>query len=106
MEITKLKNFINGWVVGDFLPSLIHTKYFEVAVKEYKSGEQGFAHVHKVATEITIITSGKHKMNEQVLDKGDVVYLTPGESANYCCLESGMVVVIKTPSIKGDKYKI
>lgn len=106
MEIFKLKKFVKGWVVGDFVPSLIQTKDFEVAVKDYRVGVEEAMHVHKIAKEITVITSGKFMMNEQVLEKGDIVYLLPGESAEFSCLKSGTTVCIKTPSVKGDKYLI
>jgi len=106
MQLKKLSDFIKGWIVGDFEPSLIKTKDFEVAVKEYQTGDKEQAHLHKVAEEITVIVSGKFKMNEQILIKGDIIHLEPGESADFECLATGATTVIKMPSVQGDKYII
>ena len=35
----NLKDMIGGWFIGDFDPSVWKTSAFEVAVKEYKSGD-------------------------------------------------------------------
>ena len=55
----NLDAMIGGWFVGDFEPSVIRTKDFEVAVKKYKAGDKEARHIHKVATELTVIISGK-----------------------------------------------
>ena len=102
----KLDNFIKGWIVGNFEPSIIKTKDFEVAVKDYKSGDKEPEHVHKIAREITVFVSGVFKMKGKEFKKGDIVFLEPGESTDFECIEDGSVTVIKTPSILGDKYQI
>ncbi|HOY14886.1 MAG TPA: hypothetical protein PLY70_17185 [Saprospiraceae bacterium] len=106
MKIVNLQSFIKGWVVGDFVPSLIQTKDFEVAIKNYQAKDREDVHVHKIATEITIVVSGEFVMNGMLLRENDIVLLSPGESADFCCLEAGATVVIKTPSVKGDKFVI
>lgn len=106
MEILKLKDFVKGWVVGDFEPSIIRTKEFEVSVRNYKIGDSEVAHVHKVATEITIITSGVFEMNGQHLGAGDIAVLKPGQSSDFKCIESGSNTIIKMPSVIGDKYLV
>ncbi|OGH88697.1 MAG: hypothetical protein A3J93_01210 [Candidatus Magasanikbacteria bacterium RIFOXYC2_FULL_42_28] len=106
MKIFKLPDFIRGWVVGDFEPSIIKTKDFEVCVKYYEAGDSEPEHVHKVATEITIIHSGVYEMGGQQIKAGDIVVLEPGQPTSFKCLEGGSNTVIKMPSVKGDKYLI
>lgn len=106
MRKYKLDNFTKGWVAGDFDPSLIKTKDFEVAVKKYKAGDKEIRHFHKAAEEITIIVTGKYKMNGEVLGEGDIIFLGKGEPAEFECLDDGYNTVIKVPSVKGDKYII
>ena len=104
MKILKLKDYTRGWLIGDFEPAVLRTKDFEFAVKEYKTGDKEEAHFHKVATEISVIVSGKFKMNDTPLKKGDVLIMNPGDIARFSCIQSGVTAVIKVPSVKGDKY--
>jgi hypothetical protein len=104
MKIERLENFTRGWVAGDFEPSIIRTKDFEVSVRDYKKGDKQPRHFHKVAKEVTIIVSGKFLINGQELIKGDCAILEPGEAADFECLDDGSNTVIKTPSEIGDKY--
>jgi frataxin-like iron-binding protein CyaY len=51
MTKTKLDDFIKGWIIGNFSPTLHATNQFEVAVKKYQSGEYEKRHFHKIAKE-------------------------------------------------------
>lgn len=106
MKKYKLENFTRGWVVGDFDPSIIRSKDFEVMVRYYKKGDVEAKHVHKLADEITIIVSGKFLMNGELLEAGDIIHLFPGDPTDFECLEDGSNTVIKTPSVMGDKYLV
>lgn len=106
MEIRKQSDFTRGWIIGDFDPSIIKTKDFEVGVKEYRVGDTEASHIHKIAVEITVIISGKYIMNDTELNVGDVVRLASNEAADFKCLVGGSTLVIKMPSIKGDKYAV
>ena len=106
MEVKKLENFTKGWIVGDFEPSIIRTKDFEVAVKRYKKGDREETHFHKIARDITVVINGIFRMNELILKADDIVKLKREENANFECIEDGVTVVIKMPSIIGDKYII
>lgn len=106
MKILKLKNYTRGWLVGDFTPSILRTRGFEFMVREYKKGDKEPRHIHKKAHEISVIVSGKFKMNGKILKKGDIVHLKPNVDADFECLENGANAVVKTPSVKGDKYII
>lgn len=104
MKTYKLGKFTRGWFIGDFEPSLIRTKGFEIAVKQYKKGESEAAHYHKVADEITVVIYGKCRINNKVFEKGDIIWLATGEVAKFEALEDMADVVVKIPSVKGDKY--
>jgi mannose-6-phosphate isomerase-like protein (cupin superfamily) len=93
-----------GWFIGDFYPSLLNTDKFEVAVKRYKKGEWESSHAHKVATEYTVIVSGKVRMNNEIFMKDSIIVISPNEYTDFEALEDTDTLVIKTPSVKGDKY--
>ena len=75
MKVAKLKDMVKGWFVGNFDPTLIKTNDVEVAVKEYKKGDYEEKHYHKIATEITVIVSGRVKMNGIEYSKGDIIVI-------------------------------
>ena len=104
MKVYKLKEFTRGWIVGDFTPSIIKTRNSEFMVRYYKKGDTEERHVHKKADEITVIISGKFRMNDKTLEAGDVVHLPPNNPADFECLEDGANAVFKSPSVIGDKY--
>lgn len=107
MKVFKLGNFIRGWVVGDFEPNILKTREFEFGLKSYKKGYDEKGHMHKLASEVNIITAGKFEMDGQILSKGDIIRLYPGESfSRLKCLEDGDIAVVKTPSVVGDKYPL
>ena len=104
MKITKLSAMTNGWLIGDFEPSLLKTKDFEVAVQRFEVGEYAEWHVHKVATEYTVIVSGRAEMNGEPVGAGDIIVLAPGEGTDFRALTEVTTAVVKTPCVKGDKY--
>ncbi|MBL8030456.1 MAG: hypothetical protein JNN11_04380 [Candidatus Doudnabacteria bacterium] len=106
MDIHKLSGFTKGWFVGDFVPTIVPTKDFEVSIKRYMKGDKEAKHVHKVAWEITAVVSGKYIMAGKEIGADDIVYLAPDEPADFECLEEGVTVVVKAPSAKGDKYLV
>ena len=40
MKVTRLSDYTRGWIIGDFEPSVLRTKDFEVAVFTHKKVEQ------------------------------------------------------------------
>ena len=104
MKLHKLKDMFKGWLVGNFEPSLYKTDDVEVAVKNYKAGERDETHYHKIATEITIISDGKVRMNGTIYGSGDVIVIEPGEATDFHALEDTITTVIKIPCVKDDKY--
>tara|TARA_R110001583_G_scaffold111063_2_gene260141 strand:+ start:18052 stop:18387 length:336 start_codon:yes stop_codon:yes gene_type:complete len=104
MKVSKLENMFKGWFVGNFEPTLIKTNDVEVAVKEYKKGDFEESHYHKVATEITVIMSGRVMMNGIEYTKGDIVVTDPNESTDFFALEDSINTVVKFPGASNDKY--
>lgn len=99
-----MKDMIGGWFVGDFEPSVIRTKEYEVGYKCHKKGEEWPTHHHKIATEITYVILGKINIQGQIFEAGDIFVLEPNEIADPTFLEDCCLVVVKTPSVIGDKY--
>lgn len=95
---------IKGWFVGNFDPSLLKTNDVEVAVKHYKKGESEEKHYHKVATEITVVISGKVRMNGIEYLEGDIIVIEPGESTDFEALTDAVNTVVKYPGANNDKY--
>ncbi len=105
MKTAKLEDMIKGWFVGNFEPTLLKTNDVEVAVKSYKKGDYEEKHYHKIATEITVIITGKVKMNGIEYKAGDIVVMEPMESTDFECLEDDTQnVVVKYPGANNDKY--
>ena len=104
MKVTKLDDMVKGWFVGNFEPSLIPTNDVEVAVKIYKKGDAEDTHYHKIATEITVVVSGKVKMNDTVYNQGDIITIEPNESTDFEALEDTVCTVVKYPGASNDKY--
>ena len=104
MKTAKLEDMIKGWFIGNFEPTLLRTNDVEVAVKSYNKGDYEEKHYHKIATEITVIVSGKVKMNGIEYSKGDIVVMEPNEATDFECLENGTQnVVVKLPGANDDK---
>lgn len=108
MYTKSLDEFVRGWVIGDFEPSLLRTKEFEVGVIRHPKGEKWPKHLHKEATEYNILVSGK-----MIIMEGDYgwpihapkVFVIPsGEAIKPIFIEDCVVVTIKVPSAIGDKY--
>ncbi len=104
MNVENLNNFIKGWFIGNFKPSLLSTSDFEIAIKRYKAGDSEVRHHHKLATEYTIIIEGEVMMNSLKFKSDDIIILQPNESTDFICLTDVITVVVKTPSVKDDKY--
>ena len=104
MEIAKLDTMIKGWFVGNFTPLLLKTNDVEVAVKKYQKGDYEVKHYHKIATEITVIVSGKVAMNDVIYSEGDIIVLQPFEASDFKVLEDAITTVVKFPGANDDKY--
>lgn len=104
MKLAKLNQMTKGWFVGDFEPSLYKTDAVEVAVKHYQAGSIEPWHYHKVATEITVIVSGRVKMCGEEFRTGDIVIIEPETETNFEVIEDTITTVVKLPGASNDKY--
>jgi len=104
VETMYLDNMVRGWFVGSFEPSALNTRDVEVGVKSYKAGDTELKHYHKIATEITVVLSGKVKINNREFTKGDMIILKPGEASEFTALTDAINVVVKHPGARDDKY--
>jgi|GEM_PF-294893 len=95
MRIARLQDMTGGWFIGDFHPSLFRIKAFEVAVQHFHAGEYAEKHVHKIATEYTVIVAGKTVINGTTFGQGDIIVLEPGESADFRALTDVTTAVVK-----------
>lgn len=104
MKIYNLSEMKAGWFAGDFAPTIVPSKDFEVAVKHYAAGATEPKHHHRVAQEVTVIAAGTVRMNSVIYSEGAIIVLAPGESTDFEAITAATTVVLKTPSVKGDKY--
>jgi len=100
----QLDTFTKGWFVGNFSPTLLATDAVEVAVKHYRAGEAESAHFHKVATELTLIVSGRVRMSGEEVGPGEIIKIEPGQATDFMPLTDTTTVVVKLPCVSGDKY--
>ena len=106
MKVNNLDNFIRGWFVGNFEPTLYKTNDVEVAVKYYKKGTNEKSHIHKIASEITVIISGKVKINTIIFKEKDIIFIEPNEISSFEAIEDTTTLVVKIPGAENDKYEI
>jgi len=106
MKISKIDEYFRGWYVGNFQPSCFDTKDFEVGILTHKKGEIWPAHLHKIATEINLLLEGEMIIQNKKIVSGDIFVIEPNEVADPIFLTDCKLVVIKTPSIPGDKYNV
>lgn len=106
MEIHKLDKMINGWFVGNFDPAVLKTDQFEVAYQTHKAGESHDIHYHKKSREYNVLVHGEMIINEQKLNAGDIFILEPYEVSEPTFLTDVELVVVRTSSVKGDKYVV
>ena len=104
MKIDKMEDMIGGWFIGDFDPSSLKTKDFEVCYKTHYAGEVWDNHYHKIATEVNYLIRGKMNLSGTELNQGDIFTIYPNEVAIPEFITDCELIVVKTPSLKEDKY--
>ena len=99
----RINTFPLGYFLGDFPEAIIRTNQFEVAYKTHKKGESWPNHAQKVAIEVNLIISGHMLLNNTHCKKGDIIVVHPGEFIKPTFLSDVKVIVVKIPSLPGDK---
>jgi len=107
MKIFDSKPFMEkgGWFIGDFEPTVFKTSDFEVSYKLHHKGENWPKHHHKLSTEINFLIRGKMTINDILIEAGKIFIIDKNESVKPIFIENCELIVIKTPSIKNDKYE-
>lgn len=103
-KVGNLDEMTKGWFIGDFSPAVLTTSDFEIGIKKYQKGDYEKAHYHKEAEEYTVIIIGKVQMNDSVFEEGDIIQVKRKEVTDFRCLEDTITAVVKTKSVKNDKY--
>ncbi len=106
MRMRRLEEFTNGWIIGDFEPSLLRTKEFEISIMQHKKGAYIPLHYHHLVEEMNVFVSGSMMCNGHFLVPGDIFIFEKDEVSNCSVLEDTTLVVVKVPSIIGDKYNV
>lgn len=104
MKIDNIKNYIKGWFCGDFHPRLIHSKDIEIACHHYFAGFKSEPHIHKIATEYNLIINGLVEIEDKLFKSGDFFIFEPNKYKQVKFIYDTDLIIIKTPSIIGDKY--
>lgn len=104
MRVYRLNKMSKGWLIGNFPKAAYKTRGFEVAVKAEKTNECVKRHLHKIATEITVVVEGRVRINNREFGRGDIIVIKPEEAADYKVLRDAITVIIKIPSARNDKY--
>ena len=106
MKVFDINDMKGGWFIGNFEPSVLKTTTFEVGILKHTKGEEWPKHKHEHLEEYNYLVSGKMFINNTEINSGDVFVFQRGEIADPVFLEDCLVVVIKVPSVPGDKVII
>jgi mannose-6-phosphate isomerase-like protein (cupin superfamily) len=106
MKKYNIKDFKLGWLIGNFEPSIVKTKKFEIGIKKYRTGDYEKPHLHKKSDEITIIIDGKVLMNGEEYKENDIILIEKGVCTDFKAITDTTTAVIKIPSLPGDKFVI
>ncbi len=106
MEKYNIKNMKGGWFIGNFIPSVYRTKQFEVCFKQHLKEDKWLTHYHKHCIEINYLIRGSMTVNNELLVKGDIFIFNKEEVCAPIFLTDCELIVIKTPSIPGDKHEV
>jgi hypothetical protein len=104
MRFDKLSNYKNGWLVGDFQPSIFESKDNDIGILQVKKNSLGDSHFHKNHIEYNIIVAGEVEINGNILTVGDIFIYEPFDKSELLFHENTTLVVIKNPATKNDKF--
>jgi len=103
---SNVNDYIKGWFIGNFEPSLLKTNDFEVGIKEYEAGTVESEHLHKIATEFTIVLDGTITMNGVEYNRNDICMIEPNKVNIFKSVTDSRLLIVKTPCTPDDKYII
>ena len=114
MEKKNLSEFTNGWIVGNFTPSVIKTDSCEVGIQSWSVGDYSESHVHLITNETNLVLNGLvefkiQKMNSdeipQViqLKKNELLTIPSGYVTRFLSITDSTLLIIKDQSKTYDK---
>lgn len=103
MYTSRLRDFVGGWFVGDFEPTLLKCAQVEVCVKRLPKGSTEPVHYQQSATEYTLVVSGRCRIGSLTLVQDDILTIPPGQAAGFEALTDVTLVIVKAPSLPNDK---
>jgi quercetin dioxygenase-like cupin family protein len=106
MKLFRISDFTGGWIIGDFSPSILKTSAFEIGLLNLKKNEVWPSHYHQYCTEYNVLVNGRMVINDFLVMPGDVFILEAGEVAKSHFLDDCTILVVKIPSISGDKVLV
>jgi len=103
------KDFVRGWFLGGFEPSVAKVYDFEVGLLEHKKDENWDFHYHNQADEINVLLKGKMMINNVYLDNSgstQPVKFTIPKKQIACpkFLDDCHILCIKVPYVRNDKF--
>lgn len=105
-KFNKVSEFFRGWLIGDFEPSLVRLKGFEICLISHQKGEETQAHFHTSSEEINVVISGRLLVNQVILEKGDIFTYERLEVSQVEFLEDSELLVVRIPSSPNDKVLV
>lgn len=99
----KLEDYLGGWIIGNFQPSIYKTPNYEIGLVTHVKDANWEFHYHKHVTEINILISGHLLLNNIPVNAGTVFIINKNVIACPQFLETCKILCIKIPSIPGDK---
>jgi dTDP-glucose pyrophosphorylase len=104
IKVFKLENFTNGWIIGDFEPSILKNTGVELAVMNKKKGRgiHDF-HYHENCTEVNVLIKGKMLINNKIINENEIFIFEPYVPSIYEYLDDCTFVVFKNKPSNTDK---
>jgi hypothetical protein len=103
MHKEYIGTFKDGWLIGNFEPSLLQTKALEVSYKEFSAGSIEPRHKQLVATEATFVVEGEIEFDGIKFRQGEIAIIPPEEFTTFVSITDSKLLCMKWPSIPSDK---
>jgi len=104
--IWNIDDFVRGWFIGDFTPSIYKTNEYELGVLSHSENEKWGFHFHKEADEINFLLEGRMKLNDKIIEKNSLFVIPKNQIACPIFLKDCQIICIKVPSVPTDKYNV
>jgi len=105
-DIVNIYNYLRGWIIGDFLPSIKKINNFEVGLLSHQKNELWDFHYHKQSIEINILIEGIININNNIIKKNQIFIFDKNIISCPLFLENCKLICIKIPSVPNDKHII